>query len=194
MNILAVFAHPSPRCFNRDMLSVVRDVAVSKSHNFVLHDLYAEKFDPVLSETDFEAFNRSAIPPDIKAMQDDVSACDVLVVIHPIWWFGIPAVLKGWFDRVFSYGFAYGHDSRGVKPLLFGKKAVLINTAGAAEGPVYEATGFGDAMVKLTDQGIFRFVGMDILLRRTFYEVPAAPEARRREMLDLLRGDLQKVL
>jgi NAD(P)H dehydrogenase (quinone) len=80
-----------------------------------------------------------------------------------------------------------------VKPLLHGKKAVVISTAGAAKAPVYEATGFGDAMDKLSDQGIYGFVGLDIILRRVFYEVPAASDSRRREMLDTLRNDLQRV-
>ena len=194
MHILAVFAHPSPRCFNRDILGAVRGTAAAKGHEFTVRDLYAEGFNPVLSEEDLESFNRGIVPGDIQNMQDAVTAADIVAIIHPIWWFGIPAILKGWIERVFAYGFAYGHDSRGVKPLLFGKKAIIVNTAGAAEGPVYDATGFKDAMIKLTDQGIYNFVGLDIILRRIFYEVSAASDAQRRDMLDLLRNDLQKVL
>lgn len=194
MHILVVFVHPSPKCFNREILATVRDEVAAKGHVCVVRDLNAEKFNPVLSEADFESFNRGTAPKDVKKMQDAVQAADIVVFIHPVWWYGLPAILKGWIDRVFSYGFAYGHDSRGVKPLLFGKKAIVINTAGAAEGSAYNDNGFKDAMVRLTDQGIYNFVGLEVILRRMFFEVPAASDAERRDMLAVLKRDLQRVL
>ncbi len=194
MHILAVFAHPCHKCFNRSVLDTLTDVARAKNHDLAVLDLYAEKFDPVLREGDFEAFNRGVTPADIKAMQDKVAAAQVVAFIHPLWWFAMPAILKGWIDRVFSYGFAYGHDSRGVKPLLAGKKAIVVNTAGGAEGESYGATGFKDAIVKLSDHGIYEFVGFDVILRRMFFEIPAASDERRRELLASLREDFGKVL
>ncbi len=194
MHVLAVFAHPSPKSFNRSILGMVQDVASQKGHDMKIRDLYAEKFNPALTDDDFESFNRGIIPPDIKRMQEAVKAANVVAFIHPIWWFGMPAILKGWIDRVFTYGFAYGHDSRGVKPLLAGKRAILINTAGGAEGPSYEATGFKDAMMRLREDGIYRFVGFDVVLHRTFFEIPSKSESERRELLEVLRADLQKVL
>lgn len=194
MQILAVFAHPSPKSFNRSILETVKEIAAQKGHGMAVADLYVEGFNPSLTDEDFESFNRAITPPDIQKMQDAVKAANVVAFIHPIWWFGMPAVLKGWIDRIFSYGFAYGHDSRGIKPLLAGKKAIIINTAGGAEAPSYDATGFKDAMFKLNDDGIYRFVGFDIVLHRMFFEVPAKSESERREMLDVLRDDLQKIL
>jgi NAD(P)H dehydrogenase (quinone) len=194
MHILAVFAHPSPKSFNRSVLDTLVDVAGAKDHDVTLLDLYAEKFDPVLREADFESFNRGVTPPDIKAMQVRIAAAQVVAFIHPLWWFSMPAILKGWMERVFSYGFAYGHDSRGVKPLLAGKKAIVINTAGGAEGPSYDETGFKDAIVKLHDGGIYQFVGFDVILRRMLFEIPAASDERRRELLAALREDFARVL
>ncbi len=194
MRILAVYAHPSPKSFNRSILEAVLDEAKAKGHVVSVLDLYAMKFNPVLSDHDMEEFNRGKTPSDIQKMQDEVSAANVVVYIHPLWWFAMPAILKGWIDRVFSYGFAYGHDSRGVKPLLAGKKAILINTAGGAEGPSYEATGFKNAIIKLNDQAVYAFVGFDIILHRMFFEVPAKSEAERRQMLEELRLDIRKIL
>lgn len=194
MHILVVYAHPSPKSFNHAILETVLDEARLKGYTSAVRDLYAEKFNPVLSDADIESFNRGKIPSDIKAMQEAVREAKVVIFIHPIWWFGIPAILKGWIDRVFSYGFAYGHDSRGVKPLLTGRNAIVINTAGGAEGPSYDETGFKDAFIKLTDQGIYDFVGLEILLRRMFFEVPSASDEKRREMLETLRKDLRRVL
>ncbi len=194
MQILTVLAHPSPKSFNRSVAQMIQDVATQKDHQVTLCDLYAEKFNPILTDDDFEAFNRAITPADIQRMQDAVKAANVVAFIHPIWWFGVPAILKGWIDRVLSYGFAYGHDSRGVKPLLAGKKAIIVSTAGGAEAPSYGQNGFKDAMLRIYDDGIFRFVGFDIVFHRIFYEVPAKSESERREMLEVLREDLQKVL
>ncbi len=194
MRILAVYAHPSPKSFNRNILDAVLDEARIKGHEVSVLDLYALKFNPVLSDADMEEFNRGKTPKEIQKMQDEVSAANVVVYIHPLWWFAMPAILKGWIDRVFSYGFAYGHDSKGVKPLLAGKKAIIINTAGGAEGPSYDATGFKNAITKLNDQAIYAFVGFDIILRRFFFEVPARSEAERRQLLEELRQDIRKVL
>ncbi len=194
MQILSVVANPDPRSFTRVLAGTLSDVAGEKGHECETLDLYAEGFNPVLSAKDFEAFNRGRTPEDIKRQQDRIKKADIVALFHPVWWFGMPAVLKGWVDRVFSYGFAYGHDSRGVKPLLLGKKAILVNTTGGAEQQSYGETGFGDAMLKVMDQGIYEFVGFEIILRRFFYEVPSASDGRKREMADSLREGLWKIL
>lgn len=194
MNILAVYAHPSPKSFNRAILNAVVEEAKHKGHEITVRDLYGERFQPVLTNDDFVAFSRGEIPDDVKAEQDALRRADVVIIIHPIWWFGLPAIIKGWIDRVFSYGFAYSHDSKGVKPLLAGKKAVIINTAGGAEAPGYDDTGYKDAMVRLTDMGIYKFVGFEVILRRMFFQVPTAGDEARRGMLDLVRSDLRKIL
>lgn len=194
MQLLAIFAHPNAKSFNHALLDVLRGEADAKGHICTVCDLYADGFNPVLSKDDFESFNHDRTPRDIQAMQDAIAAADVVAFIHPIWWFGMPAIMKGWIDRVFSYGFAYGHDSRGVRPLLSGKKAILINTAGGTELESYEKTGFGDALKKLNDIGIYQFVGFEILLHRIFFEVPAASDEERRDMLETLRSDLHAIL
>lgn len=194
MNILAVYAHPSRKSFNHAILDVVLDEATRKGHHMETRDLYVENFQPVLRESDFETFSRGEIPEDVKTEQEAVRRADVVVFIHPIWWFGLPAIIKGWIDRVFSYGFAYGHDSKGVKPLLAGKKAIVITTSGGAEATGYDETGYKDAMIKLTEQGIYKFVGFDVILRRMFFQVPTAGDEARRAMLEVVRSDLRKIL
>ncbi len=193
MHILAVYAHPSSKSFNRALLDAVVDEAGAKGHTCAVRDLYAENFQPVLTETDFEAFNRGKTPDDIKDMQGAVARADIVVFIHPIWWSGSPAILKGWVDRVFSYGFAYGHDSRGVKPLLAGKKAIIVNTAGGTEAGGFDENGFKDAIIRLNDQAIYKFVGLDVILHRMFFQVPAASDEERRDMLERIRSDLKKI-
>ncbi len=194
MRILSLLAHPAAHSFSRDLVGVLVGVAGEKGHECDFLDLYRENFNPVLSNDDFEEFNRGMTPIDIREQQDRLADADILALFHPIWWFGMPAVLKGWIDRVFSYGFAYGHDSKGIKPLLSGKKLILVNTAGGSEKEGYAQTGIGDAIRTLNDEGIFRFVGFDILLRKFFFEVPAASDEKRREMAEEFRAELWKTL
>lgn len=194
MQIVAVFAHPSPKSFNRSLLDALLEVSSAKGHSCTVLDLYAENFNPVLSDQDFDAFNRGQVPSDIAIHQQHITDADIVFFIHPLWWFDMPAILKGWIDRVFAYGFAYSHDSRGVKPLLSGKKCAILNTAGGAESISYDKTGFKDAIIKLNDIAIYEFVGFDILLRRFFFEIQAKSEAERREIFDAVKQDLAKIL
>ncbi|MCL2000351.1 MAG: NAD(P)H-dependent oxidoreductase [Planctomycetes bacterium] len=194
MHILAIYAHPSPKSFNRALLDLLVDEAAAKGHECAVRDLYAENFRNVLSEEDFHAFSRGKTPDDIKDMQDAVARADIVTFIHPIWWSGCPAILKGWVERVFSYGFAYSHDSRGIKPLLAGKKAIIINTAGGAESEGTDGNSFKEAFIKLYDQAIYMFVGFDVILHRMFFQISTASDEERRDLLEQLRADLRKIL
>jgi Putative NADPH-quinone reductase (modulator of drug activity B) len=194
MRILVIYVHPNRKSFNRALADAVLEEAEAKGHEYELRDLYAQSFQPVLTNDDFEAFNHAAIPDDIKREQDAVTRADLVIFVYPIWWFGPPAILKGWIDRVFSYGFAYGHDTRGVKPLLTGRKAILVNTAGGSETEAFQTVEFKDAMTTVIDTGIFEFVGLDVILHRMFFQVPSATAEERREMLETIRNDMRKLL
>jgi NAD(P)H dehydrogenase (quinone) len=130
-----------------------------------VRDLYEVGFDPVLRGTDFEAYQSGKLPWDIKVEQDEISWADFITFVYPIWWTGIPAVLKGYFDRVFSYGFAYAIDENGeLQRLLSGKRVAVFNTHGQP-WDLYTKTGMYDAMNKTSDTGIFEFTGMKVEAR-----------------------------
>ena len=194
MHILVVYAHPDPKSFNHALAVAVLEEVQKKGHSHVFRNLYELQFHPVLSCRDFEDFNHGDIPEDIKAEQMEIKRADVIIFVHPIWWFGMPAILKGWVDRVFSYGFAYGNDSRGVRGLLAGKKAVVINTTGGDQKSGYMDTGYQESFLNLTDHGIYSFVGLDVILHRFFYQVPILSQEGRLEMIESLRDDLRKIL
>ena len=194
MHILTVYAHPEPKSFNYALASVIAEEAEKKGHTHTLRDLYALNFQPVLTARDFEDFNHNIIPPDITAEQNEVAKANIIAFVHPVWWFSHPAILKGWIDKVFSYGFAYGHDSKGVRGLLTGKKTVIINTTGGDEKSGYIDTGFKNAMLSLSDNGIYQFVGLEVALRRIYYQVPTQSQEGRVAMLEDLRAALRSIL
>lgn len=128
MNHLIVYAHPSADSFNHAI--VERSVAaLSFSGVCDVVDLYAEHFDPVRSPQEHAA---SSVPPDVQASQRRIEWADHLLFIFPIWWYDRPAILKGWCDRVLSYGFAYRFDPELGTPvgLLHDKVATVVATSG----------------------------------------------------------------
>lgn len=144
---LWVYAHPDGKSFNRQLF-----VATT--------DLYADRFDPVLSQRDLgahagvddiflnrwaTAYNAGDLPPEILTEQQKLLDADLIVLQFPLWWYGLPAILKGWIDRVFTSGFGFdlplGPDRlprRYGAGLLAGKRAFVVVSAGeaaAALGP-----------------------------------------------------------
>ena len=91
-------------------------------------DLYAEQFQPSLTEAERRLHYTTPEPaPDIVALQQRLAAADTLVLVFPTWWFSLPAILKGWFDRVWAPKFAFEHGTP-IRPLLTGLKSCLVVT------------------------------------------------------------------
>ena len=129
-NVLIVYCHPSRNSFT----NVVKDSFVKglkeAGHSYQISDLYAEKFNPVMSKDEYlrEGFYNLEAPvaEDVLAEQEKINASDVIVFIYPDFWTASPAMLEGWFQRVWTYGFAYG-DHPTMKVL---EKAIFLITMG----------------------------------------------------------------
>ena len=130
MNVLVVYCHPSENSFT----SIVKNTFIKgledAGHTYVISDLYKEGFQPVMSEKEYlrEGFYRAdmSVSQDVIREQERINASDVIVFIYPDFWTAAPAMLEGWFQRVWTYGFAYG-DSPKMKVL---EKAVFLITMG----------------------------------------------------------------
>lgn len=140
MKILTVIAHPNTdKSFNHAIAKTVIDTLKANGHEVVVRDLYADHFDPVLPHGE-EKLPVEELP---KVIQDDmahVRDADGLIFVHPNWWGGPPAILKGWIDRVLRAGFAYRFSAEGAVPMLADKGAVIFttsNTPGDVEEQVY---------------------------------------------------------
>jgi len=144
-----MYAHPNPKSFNRAIVQAIVEEYRKAGKDVLLRDLYALNFNPVLSADDLAAVREGSMPADVKTEQDLIRAADILIVVYPLWWSGMPAMLKGYIDRIFSYGFAYEITETGGVGLLTGKKVYLITTMGASRED-YEQYG----MFKSFDQTI----------------------------------------
>ena len=175
MKTLIILAHPNVNSFNHAIMMEVSSSLKEKNHEVVIRDLYEMNFNPILSAEDFISFQKGEIPKDIKREQEYVSWADLLLFIYPIWWNEQPAILKGWIDRVFTHGFAYKANQKGVEGLLKGKKAMVFTTSGAGEldmkkGPI-------QAIETCMIHSTLGFVGIEDVSYFNFSAVPtSSPE------------------
>lgn len=156
MNVLWVFAHPEQSSLNGSLLVEGVRALDELGHTSQVSDLYAMKWKAVVDRDDYpdetgsrlivtrashRAHDDGPLAPDIRAEQDKLDWADAVVFQFPLWWYGMPAILKGWFDRVFVKGYAYGvthpeHPGRTLRygeGKLAGKRALIVLTSGSPE-------------------------------------------------------------
>ncbi|MCL2479159.1 MAG: NAD(P)H-dependent oxidoreductase [Treponema sp.] len=148
MKVFIVYCHPCDDSLTRQIRDNFIKGLESAGHSYTVSDLYKMNFRTDMEEAEYrrEAFYRldSPVPADVLAEQEKINACDAIVFIYPVFWSEAPAKLVGWFDRVWTYGFAYG-NSRKMKQL---EKAVVLVSAGNLL-EYFERTGIGAAMKKV---------------------------------------------
>ncbi|OGW89175.1 MAG: NAD(P)H dehydrogenase [Omnitrophica bacterium RIFCSPLOWO2_12_FULL_44_17] len=186
MKYLIIYTHPNPKSFNHAIKENIEAKLKSIDAQFEIRDLYKIDFQPKLSGNDFSIFQQGKVPLDIEREQKYIKDADALIFIYPVWWFGMPAALKGYIDRVFSYGFAYEFKEKKLIGLLTDKKVVILNTTGGPEEH-YQQHGFGAALQKTIDIGTFELCGMKVVLHQYFYEVPAVTQEARIKMLEEIK-------
>lgn len=191
MQALVIYAHPNPASFNAAITAVVKEELEKKGVEVKVKDLYAMNFNPVLSKEDFDGFHTGNIPADIKREQEDVKNADVIIMIAPVWWYSVPAIMRGYMDRVFSLGFAYEYTENGPRGLLTGKKGLVITTAGAEE-KVAQATGLDKVIDWGIAQALFGFCGFSEYRSKIFYAVTTVSDEERKNMLSEVRKLIQE--
>lgn len=127
MRVLTVICHPDPGSFTHAIASAFRQGAEAVGHSVDVADLHAEGFDPRWTLAD----HAGEVGPDIEAEQQRISQCDALCLVFPLYWYAMPAMMKGWIDRVWSYGWAYEQIGDPTKSLLPARPCVLLIPAGA---------------------------------------------------------------
>ena len=181
MRILLVLAHAEPASFNGAMARAGIAALTAAGHEVVVSDLYAMGFDPVSDRRNFttvadpdhlrqqaeEAFasEHDGFDPGLQAEMDKVAWCDALVFQFPIWWLGLPAILKGWVDRVFAVGRAYGGGRWFDGGMFAGKRAMCAVTVGGSDGVYSDAGVYGpiEPILFPIHRGIFEFTGFTVV-------------------------------
>ncbi len=178
MKHLIVVAHPAKDSFTMGLASNYAAELAALGHSQKTYDLYRMGFDPVLSASELLPVSADhPAPADVVQAQNDIRAADVLTVIYPLWWLSMPAMMKGYIDRVFARDFAYESRNGNVHGLLGGKKAVLITISGAPL-PFLIKSGDWNAVQVLQDTHVLRAAGFELLEHVHFDEIsPELPKA-----------------
>lgn len=153
---LVIYAHPNTGGHCATILKEVESTLKSRKQDFEIVDLYKLKYDPVLHEAEHYTRGKKKISAENKKFQKKIMDSDKLIFIYPVWWGSMPAILKGFFDRVFTSHFAFRYEGSMPKPLLKGKKAAIFVTFG---GPKVVSKIFSCAG-KLVRMNILWFCGI----------------------------------
>jgi NAD(P)H dehydrogenase (quinone) len=171
MKHLVVVAHPAEDSFTMGLTRAYAAELEKIGHSQRTHDLYRMRFDPILAASELAPPSTDhSISRDVAEAQDDLRSADALTVVYPLWWMSMPAMMKGYIDRVFSRGFAYEYRSSGLRGLLSGKKAILITVSGAPLSWLVKS-GSWNAVQALQDTHIFLSCGFALLEHLHFDEV-----------------------
>ncbi|WP_426577968.1 NAD(P)H-dependent oxidoreductase [Xenorhabdus stockiae] len=166
MHVLIVISHPIPDSLSGHVAHYIADgITQSNPENSVeIADLAEEGFDPRFTEADIAAFYKESLPPaDVIAEQSRIARADALVLVYPVYWWTMPALLKGWLDRVFCHGWAYNEHPDGRLEKRLQHLPVHLVAIGAAGRETYLKHGFWDAMKTQIDHGIFDYCGAPVI-------------------------------
>jgi NAD(P)H dehydrogenase (quinone) len=210
MKALIVYAHPEPTSFSAAMKDVAVEALTAQGYEVVVSDLYAEGFNPVAGRHDFttvadatrfhyqqEQLKASAehgFAADLQREQARVSGTDLFVFVYPLWWGGMPAIMKGWFDRVMACGVAYVDGRRFDSGFFLGKHGIIALTTGGTQER-FSADGVYGPMAQLLyphKRTMLEYLGLQVLPEFVAYASPRVSPQERQDYLRDWRAHLMR--
>ncbi|MFI7018779.1 NAD(P)H-dependent oxidoreductase [Streptomyces sp. NPDC050164] len=207
---LIVHAHPEPHSFSTAQMAAAARSLGEAGYRVDVLDLYADGWAPVLAREEFapvdgpfkpqaeqmRAVEEGTLDAAVKAHLDRLLAADLLVLSFPMWWFSLPAVLKGWVDRVFVMGGVFGGD-HGLfgDAALAGKRAMLLFTTGGPGESFRPGGAFGpmDDFLFHIHRGMLEFVGFQVLDPVITYGPARMTDQERTAALDAVRESVARI-
>jgi len=211
MKTLIVYWHPEPKSFNHAMFETAIEALTATGCEVRTSDLHAMAFDPVSGRTNFTTVKN---PDYLKPQLEEIHAtehhgfaevleaemrklewCDLMIWQFPLWWFTVPAALKGWMDRVFAMGRFYGGGRLYETGVCTGKRALLSLTTGGGEEH-YRPGGFNGDMAGILrpiHRGMLQFVGFDVLAPQIVYGPAHMDHGQRVAELERFRHRLDRI-
>lgn len=207
--VLIVFAHPEPHSFGAALLERAVTTLQGEGHEVRVSDLYRMGFNPVASAADFQqrrfpdrlqydreqkhAAAQHSFSDDIADEIEKLQWCDTLILQFPLWWFSVPAILKGWIDRVFVNGLVYGSGMRLEKGGLKGKRAMLALSTGCRGEMVAPDGLLGDLNIHLwhLHLGTFGYAGCTVLPPFCAWHIHYVDDTQREVYLDAYAAHLK---
>ncbi len=201
MKVFIVHAHPEPNSFNGAMTRQATETLTRAGHEVKVSDLYAMQFNPVSDRRNFKsikdadyfkqqveeayASENNTFSEEVQNEIDKMEWCDTLIFQFPLWWFGLPGIMKGWVDKVFVMGKVYGAGMKYETGRFRGKRGLCATTTGGAREHYLPGGHTGDmnAVLMPIQVGIFQFTGFDVVPPYVVYQPAHIREAERKEHL-----------
>jgi NAD(P)H dehydrogenase (quinone) len=205
MHALLIYAHPEPTSFTGALKDLAVDVLRGGGHTVEISDLYAEDFNPTAGRHDFlqaadprrfhyqteqdHANKTGTFAEDIVREQQRFVKADLVIWLYPIWWGGMPAILKGWLDRVLAHGFAYSDGRRYDTGFFKDKRGILCLTTGGTEARFSSTGVYGtiDQVLWPVQRLMVEYLGMEALKPFVAYAAPRVDQATREAYLQAWR-------
>jgi NAD(P)H dehydrogenase (quinone) len=202
---------PSRHRFTGALKDVAAEALRDAGHTVEISDLYAEGFNPVAGRHDFlqeadpqrfhyqteqdHAHKTGTFAPDVAREQQRFAKADLVVWLYPIWWGNVPAILKGWFDRVLAYGFAYSDGRRYDSGFFKDKRGLICLATGGTEAR-FSATGvYGtvDQVLWPIQRLMVEYMGIEALKPFVAYAAPRVEQGAREAYLQAWRARILQV-
>ena len=155
MRVLLIHCHPRAESFSAALRDTARQALEAAGHQVECRDLYAEGFSPALNAAEHRDYlDPASNPPDVADHVASLQRAEALLLVYPTWWYGLPAMLKGWFDRIWAPGIAFKLGDGAIEPLLTNIKRIgVVTTYGS---PLWLLWVIGWPDKKLINRGLRR--------------------------------------
>lgn len=182
MNVLILHAHPEPKSFSSSLKDIAVEHFTALGDEVAVKDLYAMKFNPVVGREDFKQISNqeyfhymkeqmnahlsNSFADELKLEMEAIVKADFLLLNFPLWWTSMPAIMKGWFDKVMAFGFSYHpKDMKYDTGAFKNKKAMCTITTGGSEFAYSESGEHGDInkLIEHINHGLLFFNGFQVL-------------------------------
>ena len=211
MKVFIVYWHPEPQSFNAAMFQTACETFTAGGHQVRTSNLHEMRFDPVSGRSNFKTVKDPGYlklqleemhAAEVNGFSDEIEAeiaklewCDLMIWQFPLWWFGLPAALKGWADRVLAMGRAYG-GGRVYQTGVFGGRRAMLSLTTGSSGDAYRKDGFNGDMAGILrpiHRGILQFTGFEVLAPQVVYGPVRLTDEQRKAALADYAGRLQKI-
>ncbi|MDB4292756.1 NAD(P)H-dependent oxidoreductase [Maribacter sp.] len=206
MKVLLIHAHENPDSFCAALAKTAIEVLTAQGHEVVTSDLYAMNFNPIAGKHDFKVLSdadyykyameqlhnskTNNFADDVRSEIAKLNAIDLLLFNFPMWWWSMPAILKGWVDRVLAYGVAYGGDHKmGSEGRFKGSKAMCVITTGSPASTLPPI----EPLLKNIHDGIFGLIGFESLEPFLAFSVSRIGQDERAAILKSFKSRLREI-
>lgn len=218
MKIFIVLAHPEPQSLTHSLNRVLVEELIKGGHEIKLSDLYEMEFNGILSARDAPvekrdgrfhiahdqriAYENHLLPKDVQQEQEKLNWADIVIFQYPLWWYSVPAILKGWIDRVWAAGYAYGRGNssnpfseRYGNGIFVGKKAMIFTTAAGNESHYSPRgiCGLIDDVLFHQSHGWLFYPGFSVLPPLVLYSAGHVPESDFEKLAEPVRQRARKI-